>query len=340
MSRCLQAAERPARRVEDPAHDAPARSALSQFSSGARRGRSWHNVNASNSSIGRRVGGVRPKVPRSGRAQAGTDRRARTRPRSVIYIIRAMRPWARLVTTTIRRSGAPEVMRHLVAKRRVSILLYHDPAPETIAEHLDYLRSRYHGVSLTRVVDAMRSGEWSALPDYSLAITFDDGWSRNVESVRMCRGSGFPVTIFACSAIIDTKRHYWWTATEQPEPLKHLPTPERLAILEARGFRSDREYSDGQALSREESGVHRRRCRDRGPLALPSRPHGLLGRGSVGRDTPLEARDRGIDRPPVQTLRLPERGVHRSRARHGSAGWVHIGADAARRLEHARNRPV
>ena len=148
-----------------------------------------------------------------------------------------------------RRSGAGPAIRRIVSKRRVSILLYHDPNPEIIAKHLAYLSPRYSGVALTQVIDAMRNDEWSTLPDYPLVITFDDGWKGNLECVKLCRRSGFPVTIFACSAIVDTHRHYWWTETEQPEELKPLPTASRLAILKANGFYPEREYPDRQALS-------------------------------------------------------------------------------------------
>ncbi len=162
-----------------------------------------------------------------------------------------MQSSARLVSTGVRRSGSAALIRRLIAKRRVSVLVYHDPDPETIAKHLAYLRPRYSGVTLTQVVDAMRNDEWQTLPDYPLAITFDDGWKGNLESFEHCRRRGFPVTVFACSAIIDTHRHYWWTATEQPESLKPLASAERLAILKkASGFDPEREYPDRQALSR------------------------------------------------------------------------------------------
>jgi hypothetical protein len=36
------------------------------------------------------------------------------------------------------------------------------------------------------------------------------------------------VTLFACSAIIGTHRHFWWTETDSPEPLNLGVGSERL----------------------------------------------------------------------------------------------------------------
>ncbi len=124
-----------------------------------------------------------------------------------------------------------------------------------MARHLAYLRPRYNGISLTQMIAAMQNDEWSALPDYPLVITFDDGWKANLESFRLCHRSGFPVTLFACSAIVGTHRHFWWTATAHPESLKSLPPSERLAILNAKGYEPEREYPDEQVLSRDDLGA-------------------------------------------------------------------------------------
>ncbi len=150
------------------------------------------------------------------------------------------------------RSGAAAAIRHIVAKRRVSVLMYHDPSPDTMAAHLKYLHPRYHGVSLSQVVDAMGQNTWDDLPDFPLVLTFDDGWKGNVETVDLCRRYGFPVTIYACSEIVGTRRHYSWTTTNDFESLKSLPTVQRLAILRSRGFAAGDEHDDRQAIDRDE----------------------------------------------------------------------------------------
>lgn len=163
-----------------------------------------------------------------------------------------MRLAANSFVATVRRSGAAAAIRRLLARRRVSLLLYHKPPREVFAAHLAYLHGRYTGVALTQVVDAIRNNNWRSLPDYPLVITFDDGWRDNLECFELCRDSGFPLTIFACSAIINTRRHFWWTATAEPEPLKSLSTPRRLEVLTGSGFSPEREYLDSQALSQQD----------------------------------------------------------------------------------------
>jgi peptidoglycan/xylan/chitin deacetylase (PgdA/CDA1 family) len=158
----------------------------------------------------------------------------------------------RIIAGTVYRSGAAAAVRHIVAKRRVSVLMYHDPSPDTMAAHLKYLRPRYHGVSLSRVVDAMAQNTWNDLPDFPLVLTFDDGWKGNVEAVDLCRRYGFPVTIYVCSEIVGTRRHYSWTTTSDPESLKPLPTAQRLAILRRLGFAPGYEHNDRQAITRAE----------------------------------------------------------------------------------------
>jgi peptidoglycan/xylan/chitin deacetylase (PgdA/CDA1 family) len=158
----------------------------------------------------------------------------------------------RIISAGIRRTGTASAIRLLVARRRVSILMYHDPDPETFAEHLDYIAPRYNGVTLSAVVDAIRDGTWHALPDYPLVITFDDGWKGNTKIAELCRRAGFPITIFLCSAIVATNRHFWWTEHPDPESLKSAPTQRRLRVLADGGFEPDREYVDRQALSHPE----------------------------------------------------------------------------------------
>jgi peptidoglycan/xylan/chitin deacetylase (PgdA/CDA1 family) len=83
-------------------------------------------------------------------------------------------------------------------------------------------------------------------------LTFDDGWKGNADAIDVCRRYGFPVTIFLCSEIVGTGRHYWWTATSDPQSLKALRTAQRLAILQDLGFSSTDEHDDRQALTHAE----------------------------------------------------------------------------------------
>jgi peptidoglycan/xylan/chitin deacetylase (PgdA/CDA1 family) len=60
-------------------------------------------------------------------------------------------------------------------------------------------------------------------------------------------------TIYVCSQIVGTNRCFWWTVTEDPEPLKVLDDEERRATLERTyGFTETRDYAERAALSQDE----------------------------------------------------------------------------------------
>lgn len=158
------------------------------------------------------------------------------------------------VALLIRWSGVALMMRHLVARRRASILLYHDPAPEVLERHLRYLAPRYSFITLDQLVDAIGQGRWDELPDRALVLTFDDAHRRNAELTDVLTRYGVVPTIYACSQIIATDRHFWFLEADDPEPLKPLTHTDRLAHLEsATAFAPARAYpQDPHALSREQ----------------------------------------------------------------------------------------
>ncbi len=158
-----------------------------------------------------------------------------------------------IVSFFIRWSGLSLLVRHTVARRKASILLYHDPSPQTLERHLRYLAPRYSFISLTELVDAITEQRMSSLPPRSLVFTFDDAHRRNAELTDVLERYGVVPTIYACSQIVATDRHFWFMETDDPEPLKSQMNTERLARLEhARGFTNVRDYPDRQALSAEE----------------------------------------------------------------------------------------
>src|SRR5262245_26622606 len=89
------------------------------------------------------------------------------------------------IALIVRWSGIGLLVRHTIARRRVSILVYHDPTPEDFERHLKYLSRRYNFVSLGQVIDAMTNGHWADLPNRSLLLTFDDGHRGNADLVDL-----------------------------------------------------------------------------------------------------------------------------------------------------------
>jgi len=63
-----------------------------------------------------------------------------------------------------------------------------------------------------------------------------------------------PITIFLCSGIVGTQRHYWWSRANDAEAqaLKALPDEERIQALLVKGHADTREYEARQSLSRDE----------------------------------------------------------------------------------------
>jgi peptidoglycan/xylan/chitin deacetylase (PgdA/CDA1 family) len=153
-----------------------------------------------------------------------------------------------LIAALIRWSCAPDVLRLTYARRKVSILVYHDPTPEVLDAHLSYLSRRYSFLAMTEFAEARRSGR--PLPKNALIVTFDDGHRGNVRLVPVLRRYGVVPTIYLCTQVVATNRHFWWTeAGSQVEELKKLPSEARLAALATMGYSQETEFPERQALS-------------------------------------------------------------------------------------------
>jgi peptidoglycan/xylan/chitin deacetylase (PgdA/CDA1 family) len=165
-----------------------------------------------------------------------------------------------LVAGAIRYSGAGWLVRNTVARRRVSIVFYHAPSAATLEAHLRYLAPRYTFIDLDTLVRAMDDDDWSAIPDRGLVVTLDDGLRENYELLEIFERYGVRPTIYICSQVVATDRHYWYLEIDgrpksEKEALKRLPAKARRAQLErVAGYAPTREYEPEtrQALSREE----------------------------------------------------------------------------------------
>ena len=134
-----------------------------------------------------------------------------------------------LISPLVRWTGLATLIRHTVARNRVSILVYHDPAPEVLERHLRFLVKRYNLISLGDLVDRLGSETWRDLPPHALVLTFDDGHRGNAELLDLFRRYDVRPTIYVCSQLVGNKRHYWFREARDAEPLKGLPNEERLA---------------------------------------------------------------------------------------------------------------
>lgn len=101
-----------------------------------------------------------------------------------------------LLAVLIRRSGLAWLIRHTIARRAVSIVLYHDPDPEELDRQLTWLRRRYVMTSMDEAVDAIRSGAIGRLPPRSLVVNLDDAPARNTELLPIFERHGVRPSIY------------------------------------------------------------------------------------------------------------------------------------------------
>jgi peptidoglycan/xylan/chitin deacetylase (PgdA/CDA1 family) len=156
----------------------------------------------------------------------------------------------------LRCTGIPFLVKRVCVRSRVTIAVYHDPKPEAFDKHLQYLSRRYHFLALTQLVHAIHSRDWSDIPRKAIVITLDDGHRGNFDLLELFRKYSVRPTIFTCSQIADTNRHFWFRVPRADVPrLKKLPNEQRLAVLRRHNdFQPTTSYpsSQRQALEQDE----------------------------------------------------------------------------------------
>lgn len=110
-------------------------------------------------------------------------------------------------------------------KGDVLILLYHriveienDPwslcvKPENFKGHIEILKQYYNVIKLSEVVEYIKSRE---IPNKSVVITFDDGYSDNVSTAKpMLEELEMPFTVFVTTGCIEKDCEFWWDTLEK-----------------------------------------------------------------------------------------------------------------------------
>lgn len=151
-------------------------------------------------------------------------------------------------------SGIPILIREWVCRHRVAILLYHDPKPAIFLKHIAYLSRHYTIISLDTLVAAVHRQDFSEVPPKSVVITIDDGHAGNIALLPTFKQYRIYPTLYVCTQIIDTHRHFWFKVDGQSKAekqrLKSLPNAERLVHLkEMADFEPEKIYPDRQALN-------------------------------------------------------------------------------------------
>ncbi|HLW88602.1 MAG TPA: polysaccharide deacetylase family protein [Terriglobales bacterium] len=148
----------------------------------------------------------------------------------------------------------PFLIRELAQRRRVTILVYHKPAPETADRHFEALRRKYNIISLADYL-SYRTDARKHLPPKPLIVTFDDGHESNYALKSILEKHGVRATLFLCSGLVGTNRHFWFEtdmSNSVRQRLKRVADDERLGVLSKLGFSETAEYETRQALSASE----------------------------------------------------------------------------------------
>ncbi len=155
----------------------------------------------------------------------------------------------------LRFSGIAWAIISVFCKNKVAILVYHRPNPRTFRAHMEYLSKRHEIIPLDTLLRAIEGGRPSDIPPGALVVTVDDGHKSNYELLATIREFNIRPTVYVCSDIVRTNRHFWWfhISDSSARSIKKLPADHALDTLwqESRYGRTT-EYLDRQALSETE----------------------------------------------------------------------------------------
>jgi peptidoglycan/xylan/chitin deacetylase (PgdA/CDA1 family) len=161
----------------------------------------------------------------------------------------------RILIKVIYYSGLPFITREIIKRRKVTIITLHDPAPAAASKQLLWLSRHYNIISLDHFLALCEKKNDQKLPAKSLVITLDDGHIGNYELLPLVKELNIPVTIFLCSGIINTNRHYWFKTSglqQSSDSMKTISNKLRLKGLAELGFQPEKEFSYPQALTKKQ----------------------------------------------------------------------------------------
>lgn len=155
------------------------------------------------------------------------------------------------VAFLLRLLGIPWILTQVLFRNKVTILVYHNPTAESFRKHVEYLSRRYNFISLGKLVNAIKCKDWLNIPLTSLVFTIDDGHKDNYKLLDIFSNYRINPTIYLCSHIVNTNRHFWWkTRYPRFQRLKRLPYNLMLNSLRHEvGYEPEKEYQDRQALN-------------------------------------------------------------------------------------------
>ena len=159
----------------------------------------------------------------------------------------------KLLFKILRYCGLPYLFREVVQRRRVTIVMMHDMSLTAARQAFSYWKRHYNIIAMQDYLNARSEKSGYRLPPKPLVLTFDDGHKGNYELLPLIEELEIPVTLFLCSDIIGTNRHFWFLHEGcDADNLKRVSNEERKKQLAETGFSETDEYPERQALSDEE----------------------------------------------------------------------------------------
>jgi peptidoglycan/xylan/chitin deacetylase (PgdA/CDA1 family) len=153
----------------------------------------------------------------------------------------------------LRFSFLPFIFRFLVQRKKVTILLFHNPTVNAFDKSLTYLKQKYNIISLENYIQYLKGNIPNKLPNNAMIITFDDGHIANYDLLPIIIKHKVPLTIFLCAGIVNSNRHFWFKHKVNgisTSFLKTISNKERKDLLKENSFDEDAEFQDAQALQK------------------------------------------------------------------------------------------
>jgi peptidoglycan/xylan/chitin deacetylase (PgdA/CDA1 family) len=155
----------------------------------------------------------------------------------------------------LRISGIPFIIKESIQKRNVTIITFHQPLVDTFEICTRYLKKYYNIIPLWQYIEYLQGIR--SIPNKSIIITLDDGLKNNYKLLNIIKEYKIPITIFLCSEIVGTTRHFWWTheiVGYSLKELKRMPEIERRNLYKQNDFDYVTDYGEKsrQVLNMEE----------------------------------------------------------------------------------------
>ena len=162
--------------------------------------------------------------------------------------------WHDMLCFVLCLTGLQWFLREVYARRKVTIVNYHNPSRAVFESHMKSFSRYYSFVSMDQVIAALDKKKFNALPRKPLLITLDDGHAGNARLFPILHKYKVPAVIYVVAGLVNTKRGFWFKKLPHTyaamKKLKEMPDSERRTILRSTyGHEDNREYEEAAALS-------------------------------------------------------------------------------------------